>query len=102
MPVDEKEAMYIFNLRYMDYKPIDRFSFLESGQILSDQIILLGGVQNQAETDFRLIVPKISNERHTTITIILISQQWKSVIFIAIDGCLHTVVFVSRRRKENE
>jgi IS4 transposase len=77
--VDEKEAMYVFDRGYVDDQAFDRFSeegmffasrlkknavihvlhnykVPEKSPILSDQMILLGGVQNQTENAFRLIV----------------------------------------------
>lgn len=77
--VDEKEAMYVFDRGYVDYQAFDRFSeegmffasrlkknavihvlhnykVPEKSSLLSDQMILLGSVQNQTENAFRLIV----------------------------------------------
>lgn len=77
--VDEKEAMYVFDRGYVDYRAFDRFSeegmffasrlkknavvhvlhnynVSEKSSIRSDQMILLGGVQNQTENAFLLIV----------------------------------------------
>lgn len=76
--VDDKECMYVFDRGYLDYERYDRmtddgyffltrlrknafirvvdeFELPEGSTVLSDQMVLIGTIQNRAENYFRLI-----------------------------------------------
>lgn len=76
--VDDKECMYVFDRGYLDYKQfdrmtdegyffvsrlrknavtrtLDRFKLPEGSSVLSDEMIVIGTVQNRSENIFRLL-----------------------------------------------
>lgn len=76
--VDDKECMYVFDRGYLDYERFDRmtdegyfflsrrrknavvqaiydFKVPEDSTVLSDQMVLIGSIQNRAENYFRLL-----------------------------------------------